>query len=320
MRSSMARSVPLAALLVAACGGGAGGTSNTTVAGQSQTVASSPAASPGPAAAPAPGPSPITAPTPPAAPDAAAGAWNGATDTGRNITGVVLDDGMYYLFYSAATDANSLGGFIQGSGTTASGVFASSNTRDFNLEGPALLDASLSAAVMSRKSLNGTVTYTSGAGASSFRSGFDGTYDLVPSASAIAGTYSGVSGATGVTVTMTVDMTGAVTGGSSGGCRFTGAAVPRARANAYDFTLKFGASPCDLVGQTLNGVGLYDASLRQLLAVGLDSGRTQGFIFLGTKPAEAAAGTKSLPASAGSGGTGFASIIGGSPLVTFSTR
>lgn len=320
MRSLKVGSLPLVALLVAACGGGGGSTSTTTVAGQTQTASPAPAPAGSPSAPPAPGPSPVPAPAPVAVPDAAAGSWNGATETGRSLTGVVLDDGMYYLFYSAANNASALGGFIHGTGSTTSGTYTSGNTRDFNLEGPALLDATLSAAVVSRRSFDGTVTYTSGAGVSAYRTTFDSSYDIVPTLATVAGTYSGVSGSTGVTVSMTVDASGSITGGSSGGCRFTGSVVPRSRGNAYDFTLTFGASPCDLVNQTLKGVGLYDASLRQLLAVGLDTGRTTGFIFLGTKPAATAGGidVKSAPATAG--GAGFSAIVGGEPLVTFAPR
>ncbi|MEN9315999.1 MAG: hypothetical protein RIS35_2392 [Pseudomonadota bacterium] len=327
MRSIKAGSIPLVALLVAACGGGGGGTSTTTaVAGQTQTASPAPAASPSPAPAPspaappAPGPSPVPAPPPVVTPDAAAGFWNGSTETGRSLTGAVLDDGTYYLFYSAANNANALGGFLHGTGSTTAGSFASSNTRDFNLEGPALLDASLQSTVVPRSSFNGTVTYTSGAGVSGFRTSFDTDYDIVPSLTSLAGTYSGVSGGSAVTVTMTVASDGAIVGSSSGGCRFTGSASPRSRGNAYDFTLTFGAVPCDLVGQTLKGVGLYDASLRQLLAVGLDTGRTTGFIFLGTKPAVATRSIDAKSATALPSSRGFHSIVGGEPLVTFAPR
>lgn len=239
---------------------------------------------------------------------------------GRSLNGIVLDDGMYYLFYSAANNASALGGFLHGTGRTASAQFASSNTRDFNLEGPALLDATLSASVATRSAFNGTVTYTSGAGSSTFRSSFDTDYDVAPSLASLAGTFTGVSGTTNVTVTLTVAPNGAITGASSGGCAFTGTAAPRSRGNAYDVTLTFGAAPCDLVGQTLRGVGLYDAGVRQLLAVGLDTGRTTGFIFLGTKPAATAGGVDVKSASGASAGRGFGSIVGGAPLVTFTSE
>ena len=106
-----------------------------------------------------------------------------------------------------------------------------------------------------------------------------------------------------------------ITGASSGGCNFTGTASPRTVGNAYDITLTVGPAPCDLVNATLRGVGLYDASIRQLLAVGLNTDRNQGFLFLGTKPTAAGGiDLKSVTPKAGR----FTTTANGEPLVTLS--
>ena len=236
--------------------------------------------------------------------------WSGLTSTNRGLSGIVLNDGTYYLFYSAAGSASALGGFLQGTGASTAGTFASTNTKDFNLEGPALVDATLTAPFVARTRFNGTVTYPGQVGTGTFTTTFDSDYDLVPSLATLAGTYSGQSGSTSITVTMTITTAGAITGRSSGGCAFTGTAAARAVGNAYDITLSFGPAPCDLVNTTLRGIGLYDASLRQLLAVGLNTDRNQGFLFLGNKPtANGAADLKSVPRAGRFTGTANGEVL-----------
>jgi hypothetical protein len=324
MRVVKAGSVSLVALLVAACGGGGGGgTEASAVLGTTQTApapapapGAAPAPAPGAAPAPAPGASPAPAPAPaPVTNEASAGAWNGVTSTNRGISGVVLNDGTYYLFYSAAGVVESLGGFLQGTGSSATGTFVSPDTKDFNLEGPSLLDATLSATFTPRSAFNGSVSYPGAGGTGTFTTSFDADYDIKPSLASIAGTYTGQSAETLTSVTMTVTGAGAISGSSSGGCTFTGSAAPRAVGNVYDITLRFGAAPCDLVGATLTGIALYDGTIRQLLAVGLNGSRSQGFIFLGSKPtASAGLDAKSVPAR----GAGFSRTASGEPFVVFS--
>lgn len=61
--------------------------------------------------------------------------WTGATPTRRTVAGLVLDDGWYWVFYTARDNPSVLAGLVQGTGTSHSGSFGSTNTRDFNLEG-----------------------------------------------------------------------------------------------------------------------------------------------------------------------------------------
>jgi hypothetical protein len=60
------------------------------------------------------------------------GRWTGMIPTGRTVVGLVLEDGSYWLFYTARDNPTVLAGLIQGTGTSHSGAFGSSNTRDFN--------------------------------------------------------------------------------------------------------------------------------------------------------------------------------------------
>jgi len=75
-------------------------------------------------------PSSLPQPTAPSA----EGLWTGTTPTHRTIRGLVLDDGSYWVFYTAISNPNVLAGLLLGTGTSYSSSFGSSNTRDFNLE------------------------------------------------------------------------------------------------------------------------------------------------------------------------------------------
>ena len=82
----------------------------------------------------------------------AEGRWTGVTHTGRAVAGLVLEDGSYWLFYSARDNPNVLAGLVQGTGTSHSGSFGSSNTRDFNLEGAGIRAATMRGSYVPNKS------------------------------------------------------------------------------------------------------------------------------------------------------------------------
>src|ERR1700690_51299 len=63
------------------------------------------------------------------------GLYNGKTSNGRPITGLILDDGNYYVLYSGINNPSVIGGFVQGNGTVLNGKFTSNNGKDFSFEG-----------------------------------------------------------------------------------------------------------------------------------------------------------------------------------------
>ena len=80
-------------------------------------------------------------PLPQSTATSAEGRWTGTTRTGRTVTGLVLEDGSYWLFYTARDNPHILAGLVHGTGTSHSGSFGSSTTRDFNLEGAGIRTA-----------------------------------------------------------------------------------------------------------------------------------------------------------------------------------
>jgi hypothetical protein len=215
----------------------------------------------------------------------AEGLYSGATNTGRAITGLVLDDGTYYVLYSSVGAPNSIAGVVQGNGTSTASTFTSSNTRDFNLEGFGVMSATLSATYIDNQSLSGTVTY-SGGGSTTFSGTYDSLYEATPSLAALAGTFTGqVASSVGMeNAAVTVSSNGTFSGISSGGCSFTGTVAPRARGNVFDIAITFGGAPCLFANETLSGIGFFNASAKRLLVATPNAARTDGALFVGTKP------------------------------------
>jgi hypothetical protein len=135
--------------------------------------------------------------------------------------------------------------------------------------------------------LGGTLTYIGGT-TNTFTSTYDADYDLTPSLATIVGTYSGEAVTVGNTnpelATVTIAGGGAITGSSAGGCSFTGTASPHAKGNVYDISVTFNGGVCTNGTNTVTGVAYYIAAQKGLVSTALNSGRTNGFLFEGTKP------------------------------------
>ncbi|MBS0151029.1 MAG: hypothetical protein JSR31_08815 [Nitrospira sp.] len=114
----------------------------------------------------------------PTAPSAE-GLWTGITPTGRTVGGLVLDDASYWVFYTARDNPSVLAGLVQGTGTSHSGSFGSSNTRDFNLEGTGILAATMSGGYVPNKSFHGTIAYFNG-DTENFTSTYDAKSESTP--------------------------------------------------------------------------------------------------------------------------------------------
>jgi hypothetical protein len=213
----------------------------------------------------------------------AEGLWAGATNTKRALTTAVLDDGTYYFFYSSAVNLNQIAGVIQGTGSSNNGSFTSPNTKDFGI-GLAVQDATISADIAARQSLNGSIAY-SGAGTVTFTSSYNNAYDTAPTVASLAGVYTGQAGSSGgvqpATVTALAD--GTFTGIEQSGCTFKGTVTARARGNVFDQRITFDGTPCFFAGSTFQGIVYFDIPTRRLYGAAPNSSRTDAAIFFGTK-------------------------------------
>lgn len=222
---------------------------------------------------------------PPATPSAAEGLWVGTTGDGRAVTGLVFENGLYYILYSLAGDYGTIAGVVQGNGSSSGASFTSGNARDFNLEGDGVLAATVAASVAARATLAGTITYGPGL-TNTFSAVYDSDYELTPSLSALAGTYSGdVAFSLGVeSASVTIAGSGALSGTGASGCGVTGQVSPRARGNAFTVSITFGGAPCYFANQTFTGIGYYDAAAKRFYSATPNAARTDGILFVGTKP------------------------------------
>ncbi len=222
-----------------------------------------------------------------AAPSTSAeGLWMGTTGDGREIAGLVLDSGEYWVLYSLVGNNAVIAGAVQGNGTSQNGSFTSSNGKDFNLEGDGISNTTTNANYVMKQSFNGTISYPATGVQNSFTTSYDAAYELVPDLNTISGTYTGSAATNGGTVfaTVTVTGTGVLTGSSAGGCTYNGTVTPRANGNVYNVTVTFNGGACSNGTNTVTGVAYYTAASKQLNSAALDSSRSNGFIFVGTKP------------------------------------
>ncbi len=211
----------------------------------------------------------------------AEGRWTGTTPTGRTLVGLVLEDGTYWLFYTARDNPHVLAGLVHGTGTSHSGSFGSSNTRDFNVEGAGIRAATMHGSYVPNQSFHGTIAYVNG-DTETFTSTYNGDSESAPNMNLVVGTYAGLR-ADHHTVTVTVDAAGTLSGHSSDGCAVAGTLSPRGKGNVFHTSVTFGGDACRQGIKTVAGVAFYDAATSRLFSAALNPARTTSFLFLGTK-------------------------------------
>ncbi|HEU4684067.1 MAG TPA: hypothetical protein VFS39_06160 [Nitrospira sp.] len=222
--------------------------------------------------------------TQPATDSTAEGLWTGTTNTGRTVTGAVLDDGTYYLFYSLpGASLLQIAGVIQGTGTSNSGSFTSGNAKDVGIAISPAQNANVVANYAPRQSFTGAVNYQAG-GTVAFTTSYNTAYDTTPSFAAVAGTYQGTAGSTSGSQPATVNVfaNGTFNAVEQSGCQFSGTATPRTRGNVFDITITFGTSPCTFAGSTFHGIAFFDIATHRLFAAAPNGTRTDAAIFFST--------------------------------------
>jgi hypothetical protein len=177
---------------------------------------------------------------------------------------------------------------LQGTGTSANGVFSSSDAKNFSLETNSIISATISASYSYKLSFSGTVNYPSLGLSTSYSSSYNPFYDLQPNLSAVAGYYNGQAafiGSGGGTefAAVTILPDGGYSGTTSGGCSFAGTYTPRPRGNIYSWNLNFSGNGCPpgITNNSYYGAGYYDPGSGQLNSLAVDTPRANGFIFIG---------------------------------------
>ena len=215
----------------------------------------------------------------------AEGLYTGTTGNGQTLTGLVLDNGNYWVLYSDV-NSSAIDGVIQGSSSSNNGNFTSSNGRDFNFGAYGISDLTIAGTYVAKQSIAGNLNY-GGAKPTTFNASYDARYTQPATLANIAGSYSGQSATAGENegANFTVSATGAISGSGASGCRFTGSVAPRGNVAAYDLTLSFMGGICEQGTATITGIAYMEPGSNRLLAAALDSTRRNGAVFIGEKAA-----------------------------------
>lgn len=266
--------------LLAACGGGGGSSSGGSITGPST---GSPA-----------NPNRVTA----------EGLWAGSTTDGRDVSLLVLGNGVFWTVYTAQpgfglpTAPSGLGGMMQGSGTSTprasdgvySGSYSGSGT-DFNFEGIGINAVTLAADYEPLVRMDGVVTYPAFAGSLGFSLVQTGGYEPAARLTDIAGNYSGrgrpANTQTGdeEDVTLAISTSGTISGQTQfTQCSFAGTISPRASGNVFDIVVQFNGLNCADSLASVSGVAFTSGTPGNLVALALNNARTDGFLFSGTRP------------------------------------
>ena len=213
------------------------------------------------------------------------GTLTGSTSNAFDL--LVLENGDYWALYGTGSSSTlHIAGFVQGSGVSNNGTFASTNAKDFGFS-PAVAGMVNATYNATTPSISGTVTNSSGTvrfnGGAVAGSLYN--YNTPASVATIAGAWT-LTSIDGSLVTLDVASNGAFTA-SSGGCSYTGTVAPRASGkNVFSVSMTFGAAPCALAGQTATGMAVaYPLSngQTQLVVAAVDASRSYGAAAFGTR-------------------------------------
>lgn len=200
----------------------------------------------------------------------------------RNVTGIMLASGDYYVMYSSLADPYVPAGVVMGKSRPQDGRFVSTEGKDINFEGKWVADLTMQAEYnpTNKIGLTANIRYVqTGTGisvAATYQSGFDNTANL----GLVAGAYRVRFGAsTGLQVgTLNVNSLGSVSGGYAG-CSMTGRVTPVGGKNIMNLAVNFGTG-CAISG-TVAGVAYYDVMKKTILATGPSADRKDGFLIYG---------------------------------------
>lgn len=234
----------LASLTLVACGGGGGGDATATASAE--------------------------------------GFWVGTTAKGSVVNLAILENGETWGLYGSS---GSLTGAVYGNtstnGTSLTGSgygfdFVTRISGSGTYTGSVTTKGSISLNVSDGTKLTGT---------------YDASYDQPASVASVAGTYAGWAVTGGIApqaTTVVVDANGNISSSVVSGnlsCTTSGKATPRASGkNVYNVQMTFTGNYCALGnGTVVNGVATYNAASHQLITMALNSAKSDGLIYLGTR-------------------------------------
>lgn len=241
-----------------------------------------------------PPPAPGKSRQPPAATlTGAEGSWAGTIDTplagSRNMQAAILGDGTFWMVYTKA-GSGSVGGILQGTGTSEDGVFSVEDATLLSLEDDIVSTAGISASFVTGSSLAGTLTSAAATPGSlpspaTFSSLYQLAYNAAVSLPDLAGQYTGniTTKAGTEAATVTIDEAGAIAGAISSGCSLEGQADAETHGNIFTLNAHFGSEPACGANATTQVFGIISLEVDKATALAMDISRNNSFIFTGNR-------------------------------------
>lgn len=219
-----------------------------------------------------------SSPSAPAATGSAEGFYTGTTSNGWGVDLAVLENGdTWGIYYTPTTIYGALNGSTTWTATSLSG-----SGSDFYFPTrtvtPGIYTGTYSPKQSIRVTTSGGVTATAT---------YASLYDTPASLSTVAGVYSG-QGLTRTSVvtaqSISIATTGAISGGIVG-CSLSGSVSPRQSGKGvFNVSVTLTGTLCAAgSGVTMQGVAVYDPASRRLVTMGLNTAKTDGFFFVGTR-------------------------------------
>lgn len=223
----------------------------------------------------------------------AQGWWQGTTNTGYNSAFIVLENQETWgINYRGNTIYGAFNGTSNGSGTS----FTSTDSF-FNFSTRTTSNATFSGNVTSGQS----ATLTDSVSGTTFNGSYNTAYDAPASLANITGSFTGwglTKSTSASSVIVTINSAGAVSANIPN-CTVSGTVTPRASGKGvFNVSTTFVGSGCAVGnGVSTTGIAVLDTSsgTNRLIALTLNSGKTDGFIFSGQATGGPGAAT-SVPA------------------------
>lgn len=217
-------------------------------------------------------------PRDPAGSAAPEGFWVGKASTGVDVNLVVLEDGSTWGVYTNGVSAL---GALKGK-TVAQGDRLSGSGKEFDLVDWEIYSSDYTGTFSSKESIS--VTLDDG---TTFDGSYDNSYDQPASLGELAGTFGGY-GATASGwdyVYVNISDSGEITSELPGeGCSMSGQATPHGDKGVFDLSVTFRGTGCSSAnGATGTGIVYYNVDEDVLIALALNSGETDGLIYVAEK-------------------------------------
>jgi len=206
------------------------------------------------------------------------GFWGGTSSAGFDQAAVILETGELYNIFSRGGIAYGIDyGTLTVSGTTFSGSLS-----EFYIPTNQVFVGTTTGTFTPKSVIAGSVSFPAGTG--TFSGTYGTAYDTPATQAALTGNYVG-NYYTGAPVTMAISSTGAVLGTSTN-CSFSGTATPRPSGkNVYNVSLTFTGTQCAPGAGAASGIAVLNivGGTTYLYTAGLNTGKTNGFFWIGRK-------------------------------------